>query len=154
VFTPASPIVGAAITGFTAPTYTLTADLAPDANGKQYAVTGLGGTQSGVVAHSVARPFTVTVTRPKVLRNLGTPNPVTNVVKQVPRNVYTVLTRKGVLPLAGQPATVMLIRTTIEVPSGADTADPANVDAALSAHFGVVWEQSNELADTAKNGVL
>lgn len=57
-FTLTSPITGAAQTGFTSPTYTLTSDLAPDNNGKQVAVTALGGTQVGVTTHSVAAPFT------------------------------------------------------------------------------------------------
>jgi len=66
-----SPVTGASQTGFTAPTYTLTVDTAPDVNAKQWAVTALGGTQAGVSSHSVASPFTVTMFRPKVLRLLA-----------------------------------------------------------------------------------
>ncbi len=149
-----SPITGAAQTGLTSPTYTLTADVAPDNNGKQNAITALGGTQAGVNAHSVAPPFTVTAVRPKVLKSLGQPNPVTGVVKNVPRNVYKVITRKGVLPLAGQPYATMLVTTTIEVPAGADLADAPNVRAALSAHFGALSQQSAGIGDTAVSGVI
>jgi len=149
-----SPITGAAQTGFTSPTYTLTGDVAPDSNGKQNAVTALGGTQAGVTAHSVAAPFTVTAVRPKILKSLGQPNPVTGVVKNVPRNTYKVITRKGVLPLAGQPYTTMLVTTTIEVPAGSDLADASNVRAALSAHIGALTQQSAGIGDTAVSGII
>lgn len=149
-----SPITGAAQTGFTAPTYTLTADTAPDSNGKQNAVTALGGTQAGVTTHSVAAPFTVTATRPKVFRVLGKPNPTTGLVKDVPMNTYTVLTRKGVLPLAGQPYVNAMIKTTISIPAGSDVADPSNLRAALSAHIGALSQQSAGIGDTAVSGII
>jgi len=149
-----SPITGAAQTGFTAPTYTHVADTAPDSNGKQVAVTALGGTQTGVIASSVAAPFTITFVRPKVLRGLGKPNPVTGLVGSVPRNVYKVISRKGVLPLAGQPYANMLVTTIIEVPAGSDLADPSNVRAALSAHIGALTQQSAGIGDTGVSGVM
>jgi hypothetical protein len=62
-FAPTSPVTGAAQSGLTAPTYTLTADVAPAQNAKQYAVTALGGTQTGVISHSVAAPFTLAMFR-------------------------------------------------------------------------------------------
>lgn len=149
-----SPITGGAQTGFTSPTYTLTSDLAPDNNGKQNAVTALGGTQAGVTAHSVASPFTITAIRPKSLRTLGSPNPVTGVISNVPRNVYKIITRKGVLPLAGQPYTNLLVTTVIEVPAGADLADAANIRAALSAHIGALTQQSAGIGDTSVSGII
>lgn len=155
-FVPTSPLPGGSQTGWTAPTYTLTADTPPADNpsGKQWMVTALGGTQAGVIAHSVAAPFTLTVMKPKVLRQLGTPNPVTGVVKSVPRNTYQVLVRKGVLPLAGQPYQTMIVRCTIEVPAGADIADPQNVKAAIAAMSGALWDRSAGLGDTSLNGGL
>lgn len=153
-FTVTSPITGAAQTGFTAPTYTLTADLAPDNNGKQNAVTALGGTQAGVTSHSVASPFTITFVRPRVFRSLGKPNPTTGLVKDVPRNSYKLITRKGVLPLSGQPYTNLQITTLIDVPAGSDTADPANIRAALSAHIGALAQQSAGAGDTAVSGII
>lgn len=149
-----SPITGAAQTGFTSPTYTLTADTAPDSNGKQNAVTALGGTQTGVTTHSVAAPFTITVTRPKSFRALGKANPVTGLIKEVPMNTYTVLTRKGVTPLAGQPFVTAMIKTTVSVPAGSDTADAANIRAALSAHLGALAQQSAGVGDTAVSGII
>jgi hypothetical protein len=93
-----SPITGTAQTGFTSPTYTVAADTAPDVNAKQWAVTGLGGTQTGVTVHSIASPFTLTYWRPKIMRILRIPNPTTGILSDVPNNVHSVLTRKGVVP--------------------------------------------------------
>jgi len=149
-----SPITGAAQTGLTTPTYTLTADTPPNPNGKQNAVTALGGTQTGVSVHSVAAPFTVAAFRPAILKQLGKANSVTGVINNVPKNVYKVNTRKGVLPLAGQPYQTMLITTTIEVPAGADLADAANIRAALSAHIGALSQQSAGIGDTSVSGII
>jgi hypothetical protein len=149
-----SPITGAAQTGFTAPTYTLTADTPPSPNGKQNAVTALGGTQAGVTTHSVAAPFTVSAFRPANFRQLGKANPVTGIISNVPRNSYKVITRKGVLPLAGQPYQTMLVTTVIEVPAGSDLADPSNVRAALSAHIGALSQQSAGVGDTSVSGII
>jgi hypothetical protein len=132
----------------------MTLDSAPDNNGKQYAVTALGGTQSGVESHSVAAPFTLTFVKPKVFKALGKPNPVTGVISSVPRNVYKQITRKGVLPLAGQPYATMLVTTIIEVPAGADLADPEDVRAALSLHIGQLWTASSGIGDTGVTGIF
>lgn len=149
-----SPVTGAAQTGLTSPTYTHSVDVAPDVNGKQYAVTALGGTQAGVIAHSVSAPFTVSFWKPKVNKILGTPNPVTGIVGSVGRNVYKVIVRKGVLPLAGQPYQTMLGSLSIEVPAGSDTADAPNIRAALSMLFGSLTQQSAGIGDTLVSGVF
>lgn len=149
-----SPITGAAQTGLVTPTYTTTADTPPDINGKQWAVTALGGTQTGVLAHSVAAPFTVSVFRPKNPQVLSPVDPVTGVLRRVPVNTYKVITRKGVLPLAGQAYKTMVITTIIEVPAGADLADAPNIRAAHSAHFGAIAQQSAGIGDTAVQGIL
>lgn len=149
-----SPVTGAAQTGLTTPTYTLVTDIAPNINGKQWAVSALGGTQTGVSVHSVAAPFTISCFRPQNLKGLGKPNPVTGVIANVENNVYKVITRKGVLPLAGQPYKNMVITTEISVPAGADLASPAEIRAALSAHFGVVSQQSAGIGDTTVSGII
>lgn len=149
-----SPVTGLAQTGFTSPTYTLTDDVAPDNNGIQYAVTALGGTQTNVDVHSVSKPFTITVVRPKNFRPLGQPNPVTGVVTSVPRNTWKIITRKGVSPLSGQANATLLVTTTIEVPAGSDTADPEDIRAALSAHFGALSQASSGIGDSVVSGIL
>lgn len=149
-----SPITGAAQTGFTAPTYTHVADVAPDVNGRQVAVTALGGTQAGVTVHSVASPFTVTIIRPKSFKTLSPVVPNTGMLPSVPKNSWKLIVRKGVTPLAGQPASVLIIKMEIDVPAGADTADAPNIRAALSAAIGALNQQSAGLGDTLVSGVL
>ena len=153
-YNPTSPITGTPQTGLTSPTYTHTADVAPDVNGKQVAVTALGGTQTGVVAHSISSPFTLTMVRPKTMKLLPAVNPTTGQLRNVPKNTSKVITRKGVIPLAGQAPVVMVVTTTIDVPAGADTADAASVRAALSAHIGLLSQQSAGIGDTVTTGVL
>lgn len=150
-----SPVTGGAQTGFTTPAYVVTPDTAPSGNpGKQVAVTGLTGTQVGVTVHSVAAPFTANFTRPGTLRVLGAPNPVTGVVSAVPTNSYRIIVRKGVLPLAGQPFKVANFTLNCDVPAGSDTADPANLRAALSLLVGVLNQQSAGLGDMFISGIL
>lgn len=153
-FSPASPVTGAPGTGLTSPTYTLVVDTPPSSNGKQWAVSALGGTQTNVVVSSVSRPFTLSVFRPAVLKQLPPVNPVTGALPSVGRNVFKVITRKGVIPLAGQSSVNMLVETTISIPAGADIADFPNIAAAMSLHIGSLWEQSNELGDTLASGIL
>lgn len=153
-FSPSSPITGATISGFTSPTYTIVADTAPNINGKQYAVTVAGGTQAGVDVNTVSKPFTVTFFRPPQLRTLPPANPVTGVVKNIPVNVYKLITRKGALPSANQQIQVANITTIISVPAGTDTYEPEEIKAMLSAHFGVGWAQADGIASTVTTGVL
>ncbi|DAD52805.1 TPA_asm: coat protein [ssRNA phage SRR7976356_3] len=149
-----TPVTGGAQTGLTSPTYTLVIDTAPDANARQQAVTALGGTQASVRTHSASDPFTITSFRPKNFAALGKPNPVTGVIKYVPYNKFRLLTRKGVYPLSGQPITVFMIDTLFQVPAGADTADPANLRAALSLHIGAIVQQSAGIGDTIVTGIM
>lgn len=153
-FAPASPVTGAAVTGLTSPTYTLTADVAPNINGKQYAITALGGTQTGVDTNAVSKPFSVTFFRPPVLRTLPQANPVTGIIKNVPMNTYKMVTRKGMAPAANQVSIPAVITTTISVPAGADVYEPEDIKAMLSLHFGTGWAQASGIADTVITGIL
>jgi len=149
-----TPVTGGAQTGFTAPTYTIVSDTAPDVIGKQWAVTALGGTQTSVTTHSVASPFTVSFFKPKVFRVLGKPNPVTGLVKDVPRNTYKQIVRKGVLPLAAQPYATMQVTTILDVPAGSDTVDPANVRAAIALAIGALNQLSAGIGDSSVSGII
>jgi hypothetical protein len=153
-FSLTTPVTGAAQTGLTSPTYTISLDTSPDANARQYAVTALGGTQTGATPSSVSSPFTTAMFRPKAYQQLGKPNPVTGLIARVPRNTYKYITRKGVTPLAGQPIQNMVITTIIEVPAGADLADSVNIRAGLSMHFGGIAQSSAGIGDTTVQGVL
>lgn len=154
-FTLTSPITGGAQTGFTSPTYTLATDTAPSNTGKQYAVSAIGGTQAGVdVASSPSRPFTITLSRPPVLRQLPGVNAVTGLLPSVPNNVYTILARKGVTVLSGQASRVASCKCEISVPAGADSADAANVRAMLSLLIGAINSISASIGDTSVTGVI
>lgn len=147
-----SPITGSPQTGLTSPTYTVISDSAPDPQNKQFAVTALGGTQTGVDAHTIARPFTLTWIRPRVLKLLGRPDQA-GVVRNVPKNVWKLLTRKGVTPAANQNSQLLMIETVIHCPAGAETYDSASVRAAISAHLGALAQQSAELGNTVVTGI-
>lgn len=153
-FNPTSPVTGGAQTGLTSPTYTIAADTPPANNAKQYYVSGLGGTQTGVLAHSVAAPFTLSMFKPQSPKVLAPLNPVTGVLRSVPMNTYKVITRKGVLPLAGQSYKTSLVTTTLDIPAGADVADPLSLKAMISAHIGLLTQISAGIGDSAVNGVL
>lgn len=153
-FAPSSPVTGAAVTGLTSPTYTLTTDVAPNINGKQYAITALGGTQTGVDVNTVSKPFSVSFFRPQVLRTLPQANPVTGVIKNVPMNTYKLISRKGALPAANQVSMTARITTIIEIPAGTDTYEPEELRAMISSHFGVGWAQASGIADTVISGVI
>jgi hypothetical protein len=147
-------ITGAAQTGFTSPTYTTSPDGAVESNVKQVAITALGGTQVGVDAHSVSRPFICNVSRPKQFAVLGKPNPTTGLIADVPMNTYRAKTVKGLTPLSGQPSRNGSISSDIKLPAGSDTADTANARAMISAHIGLLTAISAGLGDTVVNGVL
>lgn len=149
-----SPVTGAAQTGLTTPTYTVTSDIAPSPNGKQYAVTALGGTQTGVDTHSVSKPFTVTVFRPQQLKTLPSANPVTGVIKGIPMNTYKVIVRKGMQPAVNQSPLVGSVNVAVNVPAGCDTYEPEDVRAMLSLAIGTLSQVSAGLGDTTVTGLL
>lgn len=149
-----SPITGGNQTGFTSPTYTVVNDVPPDINGRQVAVTALGGTQTNVRVHAVSDPFTITVFRPRALKALGTANPVTGRYSSVQKNTYTIIIRKGVNFAANQAPETVTIRCAIDVPAGSDAYDSANVRAAVSALVGVLNQQTTGLGDLLINGVI
>lgn len=149
-----SPVTGGLQTGFTAPTYTVVADVPPNAYSKQYAVTALGGTQTGVDVHGASKPFTITFSRPAQIRSAPVPNPVTGVMPNSPRNVYSVLVRKGCVPAAGQVPQVAVLRCDLQVISGTDLYEPEDVRAALSLLIGTLNQQSAGLGDTLINALL
>lgn len=148
-------ITGKAQTGFTSPTYTAVADVTPGGVvGEQVAVTVAGGTQVGVTTHSIASPFTITVSRPSNYQVLGKPNPVTGLIPQVPKNVTKLIVRKGVLPLAGQPFQTAIAELNLFIPAGSDTADAPNIRAMLSALIGTLDSISSDLGDLCITGIL
>jgi len=149
-----SPVSGSTITGFTSPTYTVAVDTAPNAWSKQWAVTAIGGTQTGVDTGSAAsRPWTLTGYRPQSLKTLNAVDS-TGVLRVVGFNVYGLLQRKGMTPLAGQASKTAQFRAEFSVPAGADSADQPNIKGAVSCFLGALAQQSNGISDLLMTGVL
>jgi hypothetical protein len=153
-WSPDSSITGGAQTGFTNPTYGNVADTAPDVNGRQIAITTLGGTQTDVRAHSVSDPFTATFIKPKTLRILPPANPVTGLYGNIPKNTYQLILRKGVRVAANQPSQLLVMRLSVDVPAGSDAYDAANIRAAASLLSGLLTEESADFGDTLVSGIL
>lgn len=147
-------ITGAAITGFTTPGYTAVADTPPSNNGKQWAITALTGTQTGVDSHSVSKPFTISAFRPVQLKTLPGVNAGTGLLKNVPVNTYKFICRKGSVPSANQVALVPRITCSIDVPAGCDTYEPEEIKAMISAFFGALWANADGIATTVVTGIL
>lgn len=148
-----SPVTGAAITGFTSPTYTLSEDSSGPAHSKQFAVTALGGTQAGVDTHSLSNPFTLTFERPASFRGVGQPNPSTGVLSQQPRNTFKVRLRKGQTPLSGQADQISNMEIRIPVVAGADSADVASIQAMMSCLGGVLSTDADAIAQWLVDGI-
>lgn len=149
-----SPVTGAAQTGLTSPTYTLSADTNPANEARQWVVTALGGTQTGVLPHSISSVFTLAYWRPRVYKTLQfVVTAVGQQVKSVPRNVHKSITRKGVLCASGV-TSQMTITTEISLPAGAESYDSLSCKAALSAHIGGLTQQSAGWGETLVSGTL
>lgn len=158
-FSPAATInisayAGVGITGLTGG-ITTAADTAPQYNGKQYSInaTGLTGL-SGVVAHSLSTPHTINMVRPITYRLLPTVNPVTGILRNVPKNTFTLIHRKSVVPLAGQAPAMAIERTSWEIPAGSETADLANLKAMYQSGLLVRADQKNGIMDVFVTGTL
>jgi len=147
-------ITGGSMSQFTTPTYTVTTDVAPDINGKQYAVTTLGGTQTGVRTHAVSDPFTIAFFRPKSPKALPTPNPITGKYGAIPRNTHGCVVRKGVNYAANQAPDIAIFRGSWDIPAGSDAYDSANIRALTSFLVGCFNNQSQGLGDMFCNGII
>jgi len=123
-------------------------------NAKRYTVTALGGTQTGVGVHEISKPFDMTCYQPSQYKLLGSANPVTGVVSNVPNNSHAVVVRRGVLPAASQSPRICTVKVIVDVPAGAETYDAVNVRAALSLAFGAAWAQSSGLGDLVVTGSM
>lgn len=141
--------------GFTSPKFVTTLDKEPDTSARQVAILTTTGTLPGTVTmHTVSSPFTISYWRPKVFQILGRADPVTGTISKVPVNKHKFITRKGVTVATGQSPRVLVIRTEMDIPAGAETVDIANIRAALSAHFGACSNMSAGVGDTVNNGIM
>lgn len=150
-----SPVVGTAVTGLTSPTYTLASDTAPDASsGKQWVVTAIGGTQTGVAANSLLNPFTVTYTRPKTFKSLSAIDTASAGLVSLPRNEFSLLIRKGSIinSVSGRTVDMFRLSSGISPQSGYYTRN--EVKAALSLLSGAIAANLDSLVDSMFDGTL
>jgi len=147
-------VTGSAQTGFTSPTYTLSADSPIDNRSLQSAVLAIGGTQAGVAVHSVDAPFTVSVRRPSRLKTklMATLNSITGRYSKIPANEYSILVRKAAQIDDGQWVTNEY-RITSKVFAGTETYDAPNVKAGISCAIGFASQNSAGMGDTVSTGV-
>jgi hypothetical protein len=153
-WSPDSSTTGGTVTGLTTPTYGIVADLAPEQNGVQHAVTSLGGTQTNVRTHSVSDPFTVTFYKPKNPKALPSPNPVTGRYGAIPKNTFGLIIRKGVNYAANQAPDIATVRCEFSIPAGSDSYDSVNLKAMVSFLVGLLNEESNDLAESLITGIV
>lgn len=149
----ATAVTGTVLNGFTTPGYTLTADTPPSPNAKQAIVSALTGTQTGVRSHAPSDPFSITVSKPVI----PVPYPKANlqgVLGKAGRNKYTIYVRKGTIPLVGQVAQVSDLKIEMNVVSGADVNDKANLAALLSLGSALLAREASGYLDTAVTGVI
>lgn len=153
-WSPDGTTTGGAQTGLTSPTFDITSVLAPDANSRQYAVTALGGTQTGVRTNSAGDPFAATIRKDKTYRVLPSPNPSTGAYGNVPLNKTEILFRKGLKIDSAGTIRVGNIRVTAELPAGSESNDAVNIRALLSFCIGLLNEESADLGDSLINGIV
>lgn len=153
-FAPTSPVTGAAVTGLTSPTYTLTSDQNPTINGKQWYVSALGGTQTGVTTHSGSDPFTVSIYKVTNWNNVPAVTVQGTFRTTVPRNKFSLVFRKGVTPLASMAKEILVARFQIDQPAGADTADAVEIAALLSMSTGLLYANASQLYTTCTTNTI
>lgn len=148
-------ITGAAMAGFTSPTFTLTADTSPSAFGKQSYVSAIGGTVPNVVAHSISSPFTVLVRRQAILRSIKDAvwNGLTGRYSKIPFNAWDMVFRKGSNAAANTPV-VNQINFPQKVYAGSETYATDDVKALFSLAAGFIWANANNAVDSVKTGSL
>jgi hypothetical protein len=88
------------------------------------------------------------------MKQLGSVNPTTGVITSVPRNVYKLIARKGMLPAQNQPSQIGIIRCEFEIPAGAETYKHPEVRAMVSCFVGALSQLTAGLGDTLVDGLL
>lgn len=153
MWSPDLTTTGGAQTGLTSPTYTYAVDLSPDPNSRQYVVTTLGGTQTGVRTSTAGDPFTFKLTKDRVYKALPPKNPVNGSYGNVPLNKTEFLFRKGLYIDSTSTVRVGNVRVSLELPAGSEQFDAVNVRALLSMAIGTLNEESADIGDSAVAGI-
>jgi len=153
MFNPTSPLSGATVTGLTTPTYTLAADTTTDGRTKQFYVSALGGTQTGVVVHSSELPFLINVKKAFKVAVLGAVSALTG-IRSIPKTSYVRNTIKGVFVDTLGNKAIAQIKTIMDIPAGAITQDYNSILAMISLDAAVGTNQVQAMADLAKQNTV
>lgn len=154
-FSISSPVTGAAITDhLTSPTYTLTADNAPGSNVRAYYVSGLGGTQTGVLTHYLSAPFQIAFAIPKILRAVTAFILAVSGVGSVPKNTYALTVRKGVSVNTDGGVGIAYGKLILDIPVNSETVDAPNLAAMVSLLCGAGYAEADSMLTSAKTGTL
>ncbi len=151
-------VTGAACTGLTSPTFTLSQQSA-DASVKQWYVSSLGGTQTGVSTHTNELPFKVyskVPTRFKIpgQRSLTTGQYTGSGAGR--KNEISIGIVKGVNildGLSGYQYDTINGSLSIRLPAAVGN-DPEQISAFLSLFAGILWANATGIYDTARTGIL
>jgi hypothetical protein len=153
MFNPTSPVVGqTGVTGLTNPTFTLVEGTPPVSNAREFIVTTLGGTQTGVETHTQANPFVITAYRPTAYQPLGDLNGA-GFPSKFPKNTYSVVTKKGTEVYSGI-RRIATIKSIVEIPAGAEIQDPESVSAMLVMHAAVLQVNAAAIRDSLITGAI
>lgn len=157
-FSPTFPVAGAAMTGFTNPTYTFVED-GTDSNSRKFVVVALGGTQAGVEVHSVSSPFYVTVSRASQIKSLPRQSAL-GVFPAIPSNVWNIKFIKGTAingsAVGSASQQIVLADFRIRTPAGVELAtnNPEELKALLSFIGGFLNANASGLYDLIATGLL
>jgi hypothetical protein len=140
------------VSGSANPTWTVAADTPPaGVRGKQWTVTTLGGTQTGVEVNIVGNPFTITFESPSAPKGPPATSSSTGQPISVPRNTTRVLIRKGVEVVSGY-RFPMEVDIAIRVPCGAEQQDAESVSAGINFAASALYQIVSGLRDTLISG--
>jgi large exoprotein involved in heme utilization and adhesion len=127
--------------------------MASDNRSKVWYVSAIGGTQVGVVTHSLDNPKQVILKKPARFLNASGFNTASGKFNNVPRNTSKVITRSSAHISASQ-TEVFPITTEFNIPAGSMAYDAANVEAAILVHICWLYANRAELVDYLKTGIV
>ncbi|DAD52440.1 coat protein [ssRNA phage SRR5466725_1] len=148
-----SPLTGAAQTGLTSPTFTLSADTAPTIAGKQFAISALGGTQTNVLANTIATPFTISLFKPAKIKAVPANSLLAGIQPNWPKNQNKLITRKSV-NCTSIAQSILEIRTEFNIPAGAPVQDLVSIKSAISSHIGALQQDLDQWYEAIESGTL
>jgi len=149
----AGPTAAITTTSLTAATYTFTSALAADNRSKAFVVSALGGTQTGVSAHSVDAPKKFNVKNPAQFLQPSAYNATSGRYGKVPKNSTRVVGTGSAKVTATQWETIPM-SLDIGVPAGAMSYDRANVEASVAFFIAALWDQKEELIAALYDGQI